>query len=118
MFWCPLEIYQMDTLGHPTCVVWLRAKNVVAFALGRMDSWGLVNDSMKADPWDYVHISTYNFLPFLLKRAGHAAPWVVKTSYAVWAVALAVLVALLAFVHNRAGHGQFTVTVVPPTSLK
>ncbi|HEY3132707.1 MAG TPA: glycosyltransferase family 39 protein [Acidobacteriota bacterium] len=101
MFWCPLEIYQMDTLGHPTCVVYLRFKNIVAFALAKMDRWDLVNDSMKADPWDYVHISTYNFLPFLLKRTGQAAPWVVKTSYAVWAAALAALLALLSFLSKH-----------------
>jgi len=33
-FWLPLEIYQMDTLGHPTFVVFLRFKNIAAFALG------------------------------------------------------------------------------------
>src|SRR6185437_13221552 len=27
MFWCPLEIYQMETLGHPTFVIVLRLKN-------------------------------------------------------------------------------------------
>jgi len=35
-FWCPLERYQMETLTPPTFVVWLRLKNVVAFALGKM----------------------------------------------------------------------------------
>ena len=34
-FWLPLEIYQMDTLGHPTFVVALRFKNIVAFAFGK-----------------------------------------------------------------------------------
>ena len=33
MFWLSLELYQMTTLGHPTFVVWLRFKNIVAFAL-------------------------------------------------------------------------------------
>jgi hypothetical protein len=33
-FWLPLEIYQMETLGHPTFVIALRCKNIVAFALG------------------------------------------------------------------------------------
>ena len=31
MFWLSLELYQMTTLGHPTFVVWLRFKNIVAF---------------------------------------------------------------------------------------
>ena len=46
--------------------------------LGKMNQWGLSNDSMKADPWDYVHITTLNFLPFLLRRVGQAAGWVVN----------------------------------------
>src|SRR6202166_4724480 len=37
-FWLPLEIYQMETLGHPTFVIALRFKNIVAFALGKMDA--------------------------------------------------------------------------------
>ena len=72
-FWLPLEIYQMETLGHPTFVIALRFKNIAAFALGKMDAWGLNNESMTQDPWDYVHITTWNFLPFLLRRVG-AAP--------------------------------------------
>jgi hypothetical protein len=49
-FWLPLEIYQEDTSGHPTFVVLLRFKNTVAFALGKMNAWGLTNDSMTYDP--------------------------------------------------------------------
>src|SRR5579872_5706995 len=30
-FWLPLEIYQMETLGHPTFVIALRFKNIAAF---------------------------------------------------------------------------------------
>ncbi|HVO64418.1 MAG TPA: hypothetical protein VMT53_26095 [Terriglobales bacterium] len=88
-FWLPLEIYQMETLGHPTFVIALRFKNIVAFALGRMDAWGLTNDAMTEDPWDYVHITTWNFLPFLLRRVGAAPSWVVETAMAVWYAALA-----------------------------
>ena len=88
-FWLPLEIYQMDTLGHPTFVVALRFKNIVAFAFGKMEAWDLTNDSMTYDPWDYVHITTWNFLPFLLRRVGVAPRWVVNVVFAVWYVALA-----------------------------
>ena len=73
-FWLPLEIYQMETLGHPTYVIALRFKNIAAFALGKMDAWGLNTDEMSQDPWDYVHITTWNFLPFLLHRVGAAPP--------------------------------------------
>ena len=88
-FWLPLEIYQMDTLGHPTFVVALRFKNIVAFALGKMEAWGLTNDSMTYDPWDYVHITTWNFLPFLLRRVGVAPRWVVNLAFAVWYFSIA-----------------------------
>jgi hypothetical protein len=90
-FWLPLEIYQEDTLGHPTFVVFLRFKNIAAFALGKMHAWGLSNDSMTYDPWDYVHIDTWNFLPFLLRRVGEAPRWVVNVTLAAWVAGLATL---------------------------
>ena len=70
-FWLPLEIYQMETLGHPTFVVALRFKNIAAFAFGKMDAWRLNNHAMTEDPWDYVHITTWNFLPFVLLSLIH-----------------------------------------------
>jgi hypothetical protein len=94
-FWLPLEIYQMETLGHPTFVIALRFKNIAAFALGKMNAWGLVDDAMKEDPWDYVHITTWNFLPFLLRRVGAAPGWVVNTAFAVWGAAIAILAGVL-----------------------
>jgi len=94
-FWLPLEIYQMETLGHPTFVIALRFKNIVAFPLGKMDAWGLNTEAMHWDPWDYVHITTWNFLPFLLRRVGVAPAWVVDTAFAIWVVAIAKLVWVL-----------------------
>jgi len=88
-FWLPLEIYQMETLGHPTFVVALRFENIVAFALGKMDAWGLNNYAMAQDPWDYVHITTWNFLPFVLRRVGEAPGWVVRVCLSLWIVGLA-----------------------------
>ena len=90
-FWLPLEIYQMETLGHPTFVIALRLKNIVAFALGKMDQWGLNNHAMTEDPWDYIHITTWNFLPFVLRRAGEAPRWVVDLSFAIWGACVAAL---------------------------
>ncbi len=84
-FWLPLEIYQMETLGHPTFVIALRFKNIAAFALGKMSAWGLNNEAMTQDPWDYVHITCWNFLPFVLRRVGAAPAWVVHSLMAVWA---------------------------------
>ncbi len=100
MFWCPLEIYQMDTPDRTTFVIALRFKNIAAFALGKMDQWGLVNDSMKEDPWDYAHITAWNFLPFLLARVGEAAGWVVRLVTVMWFAALAALVGVLAWVRR------------------
>ena len=94
-FWLPLEIYQMETLGHPTFVIALRFKNIVAFALGKMDAWRLNNEAMNEDSWDYVHITTWNFLPFLLRRVGATPAWVVKSSFALWGTALGALLAVL-----------------------
>jgi hypothetical protein len=105
MFWCPLEIYQMETRGHPAFVIGLRFQNIAAFAFGKMEQWGLMNNSMKEDPWDYVHITCFNFLPFLLRRVGAAAGWVVNLIAAIWYLALAALVALLLFIRRQAARG-------------
>jgi len=94
-FWVPLEIYQMETLGHPTCVIALRFQNIIAFALTRVDQWGLSNHAMTEDPWDYVHITTWNFLPFVLRRVGEAPRWVVDVSFAVWGACLTSLAGAL-----------------------
>jgi hypothetical protein len=99
-FWLPLEIYQMTTLGHPTCVVRLRFENIVAFSLGKMDQWGLTNSDMLTDPWDYVHITTWNFLPFVLRRIGVAHAWVVRLVFVLWWTAVAALVWTLALLRN------------------
>jgi hypothetical protein len=94
-FWVPLEIYQMETLGHPTFVIALRMKNILAFALGKMDAWGLNNHAMTEDPWDYVHITTWNFLPFVLRRVGVAPRWVVHVAFLAWGLALGALAGTL-----------------------
>jgi hypothetical protein len=94
-FWLPLEIYQMETIGHPTFVIALRMRNIIAFSFGKMNAWGLSNQAMTEDPWDYVHITTWNFLPFLLKRAGVAPAMVVHLAFGVWIAGLASLASVL-----------------------
>jgi hypothetical protein len=94
-FWLPLELYQMDNMGHPTFVIGLRLKNIAAFALGKMDVWGLNTPAMREDPWDYIHITTWNFLPFLLKRVGEAPAWVVNLALALWSATVAALAGVL-----------------------
>jgi hypothetical protein len=99
-FWLPLEIYQMETFGHPTWVIALRFKNIAAFALGKMDAWGLNTEAMNWDQWDHVHVTTWNFLPFLLRRVGTAPGWVVDLTLAVWLAAAAALGAVLLCLRN------------------
>jgi hypothetical protein len=91
-FWLPLEIYQMEAFGHPTFVVLLRFKNIAAFALGRREAWWLNTPTMFEDPWDAAHITSWNFLPSLLRHIGVAPLWVVHVLYGVW---LAVAIALV-----------------------
>ena len=94
-FWLPLEIYQMETLGHPTFVIALRCENIAAFMLGKIDAWGLNTEALGQDQWDYVHITTWNFLPFLLRRVGAAPRWVVDAAFVIWSAGLAALAASL-----------------------
>lgn len=93
-FWLPLEIYQMDAWGRHTFVVFLRFRNIAAFALGRRAAWGLNTPTMFEDPWDLAHITTWNFLPSLLRHVGAAPLWAVDVLYGVWfAVAVALVFA-------------------------
>jgi hypothetical protein len=93
-FWLPLEIYQIEDLGSQF-VIWLRFKNIVAFSLGKMDAWGLNTDAMGYDRWDYQHITTWNFLPFVLRRLGAAPRWVVDMAFAVWGAGIMLLLYLI-----------------------
>lgn len=95
-FWLPLEIYQEETLGHPTFVILLRFRNIAAFALGKMSAWGLDTEAMHQDPWDYVHLSAWNFLPFQLMHAGQAPKWAVDIAFAIWGASIAALAWALA----------------------
>jgi hypothetical protein len=89
-FWLSLEVYQRNAFG-PKFVVGLRFENIAAFALGNMEAWGLINNSMSSDPWDYVHITCWNILPFLLRRVGAAPVWVFYVSLTIWLASLAML---------------------------
>jgi hypothetical protein len=49
---------------------------------------------MFQDSWDATHITTWNFLPSLLRHVGQAPLWAVHVLYGVWAAAgLALLLA-------------------------
>jgi hypothetical protein len=111
-FWVPLEIYQMETFGHPTWVVFLRFKNIAAFALHKRAAWGLNTFAMFQDSWDAAHITTWNFLPSLLRHIGQAPLWAVHVLYGVWAAAgLALLLTagkLVRVLRNPAADGIAT----------
>ncbi len=94
-FWLSLEMFQMETLGHPTFVVALRMKNIAAYALGKTQAWGLNLPAPDQDAWDTAHITTWNLLPFLLKRVGVAPLWTVRAAFAAWYAALAALAGTL-----------------------
>jgi hypothetical protein len=86
-FWLPLEIYQMESLGHPTWVVLLRFKNIAGFAFDKRAAWGLNTPAMFQDSWDATHITTWNFLPSLLRHVGQVPLWAVHLLYGVWVAA-------------------------------
>jgi hypothetical protein len=91
-FWLPLEIYQMETFGPHKWVVFLRFRNIAAFALGQRKVWGLDTPAIHRDPWDAAHLTAWNVLPSLLNHFGIAPPWVVHVLYGVWfALALALV---------------------------
>jgi len=90
-FWLELELYQIMTRNPPTFIVALRFQNIVAFALGKMDQWGLTNSAMADDAWDYIHITTWNFFPFVLRRVGAAPGWVVGIAFVAWGAGLLLL---------------------------
>jgi hypothetical protein len=66
-----------------------------------------MNEDMIEDKWDYVHITTWNFLPFILKRVGQAPTWVVEALTAVWLTLLTVLISLLGFANRLVAKRQF-----------
>jgi hypothetical protein len=72
-----------------------------------MHAWGLSNDSMTYDPWDYVHIDTWNFLPFVLRRVGEAPRWVVNVTLALWGAGLAALAWALMQLRRALLTGEF-----------
>jgi len=110
-FWHPLEIHQMETLGHPTFVVGLRFKNIAAVTLGKADEWGLSNEDTREVGG--IHSNTLYFLPFLLKKDGSVSQTIADGMIAAWLVALATLIAVLLFIQRKARRGDFA-AVSPP----
>jgi hypothetical protein len=100
VFWYPLEIYQMNTLG-PRFVIGLRFENIVAVALGKVQAWGLSNSWTWDDPWQRLRSTTPWFLPFLLGKNPDVPRWLAHTLAGVWFALLAGLLAVLAAIRRR-----------------
>jgi hypothetical protein len=105
VFWHPLEIHQMETLGHPTFVVGLRFKNIAAVTLGKVDQWGLSNEDTREVGG--IHSNTPYFLPFLLKKDGSVSKTIADGLIATWLAVLVTLIALLLFIQRMARRGDF-----------
>ena len=98
-FWNSLEVWQLKTLGRPTFVVGLRFVNIVAFALGTTDRWGLSNEYTRVDTSH--RMTTPYFFPFLVQRQGTASPGKVTILIAAWICLLAALLGLLSLIAVR-----------------
>ena len=105
IFWHPLELQQMETLGHPTSVVALRFKNIAAVVLGKVDQWGLSNQLTREAG---IHSATPYFLPFLLKKNGSVSGATADALVAAWFVLLAALVFVLLLMRRKAQRGDFS----------
>jgi hypothetical protein len=98
VFWHPLEIDQMESLGHPTFVVGLRFKNIAAVILGKVDQWGLSNDDTR-NSGNYSN--TPNLLPFLLKKDGSVSEIIADGLILAWVLGFLTLIALLWFIQRK-----------------
>jgi hypothetical protein len=108
-FWLPLEIYQIDTMGHDAWTVALRFRNIWALATGRPMPAGIDLPGAVTDSWDALHVRTWNFMPSLMRHVGVAPLWVVRLLDAVWvvmAIALACAVVRMVRVLRRGENAQ------------
>src|SRR5260370_11291251 len=94
-FCMSLELYQMEDLAPPSSAIGFGFKTILACALGKTNDWGLVTDAMTYDKWDYSHVTAWNFLPFVLRRAGVAPRWAVDMVFAIWYAGIAALLVTL-----------------------
>jgi hypothetical protein len=94
-FWLPLEIYQIDAMGHGAWTVGLRFRNIWALAIGRPMPGGIDLPGAVADSWDALHVRTWNFMPALMRHVGVAPVWVVRLLDVVWLAMAAALVCVV-----------------------
>jgi len=91
-FWYYLEDRQIAVLGQSHFVIGLRLLNIVAFALGTQDKWGLSLGNLSPHT---PKMNTPNFFPFLVTRQGIISPVKSEVLVAMWTGLLAALAGLL-----------------------
>jgi hypothetical protein len=97
-FWNSLEVRQLKTLGHPTFVVGLRFMNIIAFAFGLTDRWGLSNEYTQSS----YRVTTPYFFPFLVLRQGTIPAEKVEILIVGWICLLAALLGSLFLIRIKA----------------
>jgi hypothetical protein len=107
VFWHPLEVYQVMSMGHPTFVVGLRFKNIIADILGKYEQWGLTNDWMWKDQWQRFHSTTPYFMPFMLWRDRSVQPGTAHALITAWFLLLVALIGTLLLVRAKARRKDF-----------
>lgn len=100
-FWLPLEIYQIDAMGHDAWTVALRFTNIWAFAAGKPLPAGIDLPGAVSDSFDALHVRTWNFMPSLMRHVGVAPLWMVRLLDAVWVLMAVALVCVLAQMVRR-----------------
>jgi hypothetical protein len=110
-FWLPLEIYQIDAMGHDAWTVGLRFRNIWALATGRPLPAGIDLPGAVSDSFDALHVRTWNFMPALMRHVGVAPIWVVWLLDVVW-VAMAVALVCVAVRTVRLLRGKAAIKAI------
>src|SRR5260370_182436 len=94
----------MAILGLKYLMGEIKSDIVVAFLGGKKGAGGVKSEGMTLDQWDYQHITTWNFLPFVLKRMGEAPKWTAEVVLGIWYAAIAALLVTLVKLRNILRH--------------
>lgn len=94
-FWLPLEIYQIDDMGHDAWTVALRFKNIWALATGQPLPAGIDLPGAVSDKFDALHVRTWNFMPSLMGHVGAAPLWMVRLLDVLWLLIVVALVCVV-----------------------
>lgn len=97
-FWFYLEDRQIAA-GHSSFVLGLRFLNIIAFALGTQDKWGLSITHMPK-------MNTPNFFPFLVMRQGIISPVKSAVLIAAWTALLVALMRLVFLIRIKTREGE------------